>query len=73
MKIEITRNELRSRLQELLGDRIGFELDEAAGLMRLSRKTLYNKRVGFRCGGKRLVGVEDILSTLEGIEGGKDE
>lgn len=71
MKIDEVRNCVRARLEQELGNRVGFELSEAAQIMRLSKKSLYNLKIGFRCSGKRLVGIEDILSLLDKVNGGE--
>lgn len=71
MDFDKFKSELRQKLEAKLGSRIGFEINEAAAIMGLSRKTLYNTRIGFRCLGKRYVGVDDILSALFPIGNGE--
>lgn len=63
-KIEEHRAAMRTRLDAALGVRLGFTLAEASYITGLSRKSFYNIDVGFKVGGRRLVGVNDLLDLV---------
>jgi hypothetical protein len=69
MDLNNLRDMLRARLEVELGRRIGFTVEEASSIMGLAPKTLYNGSRGFRCRGKRLFSVDDILSELQPLKG----
>ena len=63
-KIEEQRAAMRTRLEAALGVRLGFTMEEAAEITGISKKGFYNHAIGFRIGGKRRVGVEDLLDLV---------
>ena len=67
--IEDQRAAMRVRLEAALGVRLGFTMDEAAAIAGISKKGFYNSAVGFKVGGKRRVGVEDLLDLVAPLKG----
>lgn len=68
-KIEDQRAAMRVRLEAALGVRLGFTMDEAAKIAGISKKGFYNSSIGFKVGGKRRVGVEDLLDLVAPLKG----
>lgn len=68
-KIEDQRAAMRVRLEAALGVRLGFTMDEAAKIAGISKKGFYNHAIGFKVGGKRRVGVEDLLDLVAPLRG----
>lgn len=68
-KIEDHRAAMRVRLEAALGVRLGFTMDEAAAIAGISKKGFYNSNIGFKVGGKRRVGVEDLLDLVAPLKG----
>lgn len=68
-KIEDHRAAMRVRLEAALGVRLGFTMDEAAAIAGISKKGFYNSNIGFKVGGKRRVGVEDLLDLVAPLRG----
>ena len=68
-KIEEQRASMRARLEAALGVRLGFTMDEAAAIAGISKKGFYNSNIGFKVGGKRRVGVEDLLDLVAPLKG----
>ncbi|MGB9130871.1 MAG: hypothetical protein WCB97_14605 [Thiobacillus sp.] len=67
--IEEQRAAMRVRLEVALGVRLGFTMDEAAAIAGISKKGFYNSNLGFKVGGKRRVGVEDLLDLVAPLRG----
>ena len=67
--IEEQRAAMRVRLEAALGVRLGFTMDEAAAIAGISKKGFYNSGVGFKVGGKRRVGVDDLLDLVAPLKG----
>lgn len=68
-KIEDQRAAMRVRLEAALGVRLGFTMDEAAAIAGISKKGFYNSNIGFKVGGKRRVGIEDLLDLVAPLKG----
>ncbi|WP_296656563.1 hypothetical protein [Thiobacillus sp. 0-1251] len=68
-KIEEQRAAMRTRLEAALGVRLGFTMDEAAAIAGISKKGFYNSSIGFKVGGKRRVGVDDLLDLVAPLKG----
>lgn len=68
-KIEEQRAAMRTRLEAALGVRLGFTMDEAAAIAGISKKGFYNSNIGFKVGGKRRVGVDDLLDLVAPLKG----
>lgn len=68
-KIEDHRAAMRVRLEAALGVRLGFTMDEAAAIAGISKKGFYNSNIGFKVGGKRRVGVDDLLNLVAPLKG----
>lgn len=68
-KIEEQRAAMRTRLEAALGVRLGFTMDEAAAIAGISKKGFYNSNIGFKVGGKRRVGVDDLLDLVAPLRG----